>query len=52
MIGLPQVASGVRARWCAPALRLLEEDERRRELPRLSSGHHGQPVHAPSTREA
>jgi putative addiction module CopG family antidote len=33
------------------ALRLLEEDERR-ESPRLSSGHHGQPVHAPSTREA
>ena len=34
------------------ALRLLEDDERRRESPSPGSGRHGQPMHAPSTREA
>ena len=34
------------------ALRLLEDDERRRESPNPASGRHGQPVHVPSTREA
>jgi putative addiction module CopG family antidote len=34
------------------ALRLLEEDERRRESLSPAIGRHGQPVHVPGTREA